>query len=206
MDPITIGLAFAAAQSAVSHIKQAIALGKDINSLVGQFSKFFESSDAIHRERIKQKAKGTRLGKTDAELGREALEIAMHSDALRQAERDLKDMILWQLGKPELWEHMIKERTRLFKERAEAEREEETRQLEHKKKVAEQFMNAMYFIGFAVVLFCASMVGVGVYGQMEEKRIYEQKVAARLVIIQRQAKERADKEKKEREDYATGSK
>ena len=206
MDPITIGLAFAAAQSAVSHIKQAIALGKDINSLVGQFSKFFESSDAIHRERIKIKAKGTRLGKTDAELGREALEIAMHSDALRQAERDLKDMILWQLGKPELWEHMIKERTRLFKERAEAEREEEKQQLAHKKKVAEQFINAMYFIGFAVVLFCASMVGVGVYGQMEEKRIYEQKVAARLVIIQRQAKERADKEKKEREDYATGSK
>jgi hypothetical protein len=206
MDPITIGLAFTAAQSAVSYIKQAVALGKDINSLAGQFSKFFESSDAIHRERTKLKAKANILGKTDAELGHEALQIAMHSDALRQAERDLKDMILWQLGKPELWEHMIKERTRLFKERAEAEREEETRQLEHKKKVAEQFMNAMYFIGFAVVLFCASMVGVGVYGQMEEKRIYEQKVAARLVIIQRQAKERADKEKKEREDYATGSK
>ena len=206
MDPITIGLAFTAAQSAVSYIKQAVALGKDINSLAGQFNKFFESSDAIHRERTKIKAKGNRLGKTDAELGREALQIAMHSDALRQAERDLKDMILWQLGKPELWEHMIKERTRLFKERAEAEREEETRQLEHKKKVAEQFMNAMYFIGFAVVLFCASMVGVGVCGQMEEKRIYEQKVAARLVIIQRQAKERADKEKKEREEYAKGSK
>jgi hypothetical protein len=56
VDPITIGLAFATAQSAVSHIKQAIALGKDINSLYGQFSKFFESSDAIHREKIKQKA------------------------------------------------------------------------------------------------------------------------------------------------------
>ena len=206
MDPITIGLAFAAAQSAVSHIKQAIALGKDINSLVGQFSKFFESSDAIHRERIKIKAKGTRLGKTDAELGREALEIAMHSDALRQAERDLKDMILWQLGKPELWEHMIKERTRLFKERAEAEREEEKRQLAHKKKMADMFMLAMYFLAGSVVVFCIAMVGIGVYGQMEEKRIYEQKVAARLVIIQRQAKERADKEKKEREEYATGSK
>jgi len=206
VDPITIGLAFAAAQSAVSHIKQAIALGKDINSLVGQFSKFFESSDSIHRERIKQKAKGNLLGKTDAELGHEALQIAMHSDALRQAERELKDMILWQLGKPEIWEQMIKERTRLFKARAEAQQEEEKRQLEHKKKVADQFMNAMYFIGFAVVLFCVSMVGVGVYGQMEEKRIYEQKVAARLVIIQRQAKERADKEKKEREEYATGSK
>ena len=103
VDPITIGLAFAAAQSAVSHIKQAIALGKDINSLVGQFSKFFESSDAIHRERSKVKAKASRLGKTDAELGHEALQIAMHSDALRQAERDLKDMILWKLGKPQIW-------------------------------------------------------------------------------------------------------
>jgi len=206
VDPITIGLAFAAAQSAVSHIKQAIALGKDINSLVGQFSKFFESSDAIHRERIKIKAKGNILGKTDAELGQEALQIAMHSDALRQAERELKDMILWQLRKPELWEHMIKERTRLFKERAEAHRAEEERQLEHKKKMANQFMNAMYFIGFAVVFFCALMVGVGVYGAMEEKRIYEQKVAARNLVIQRQAKERIDREQKEREEYAKGSK
>jgi len=206
MDPITIGLAFTAAQSAVGYIKQAVALGKDINSLTGQFSKFFESSDAIHRERTKIKARASRLGKTDAELGHEALQIAMHSDALRQAERELKDMILWTLGKPELWEHMIKERTRLFRERAEAEREEQKRQLEHKKKVAEQFMFAMYFIGVAVFLFCASMVGIGIYGAMEDKRIYEQKVAARNLVIQRQAKERIDRERKEREDYAKGSK
>jgi hypothetical protein len=205
VDPITIGLAFAAAQSAVGHIKQAISLGKDISSLYGQFNKFFESSDAIHRERSKIKVKGSRLGKTDAELGREALQIAMHSDALRQAERDLKDMILWQLGKPELWEHMIKERTRLFKERAEAEREEEKRQLAHKKKMANVFMTAMYFLAGSVVVIALAMVGIGVYGQMEEKRIYEEKVAKRLLVMQRQAKERADKEQKERETYAKGS-
>jgi len=206
MDPITIGLAFTAAQSAVSYIKQAVALGKDINSLAGQFSKFFESSDAIHRERSKIKAKGSRLGKTDAELGHEALQIAMHSDALRQAERDLKDMILWQLGKPELWEHMIKERTRLFKERAEAEREEDKRQLAHKKKMADMLMTGMYFLAGSVIVAAFGMVGIGVYGQMEEKRIYEQKVAARILVIHRQAKERADKEKKEQEEYIRGSK
>ena len=206
MDPITIGLAFTAAQSAVSYIKQAVALGKDINSLAGQFSKFFESSDAIHRERTKIKAKGSRLGKTDAELGHEALQIAMHSDALRQAERDLKDMILWQLGKPELWEHMIKERTRLFKERAEAEREEDKRQLAHKKKMADMLMTGMYFLAGSVIVAAFGMVGIGVYGQMEEKRIYEQKVAARILVIHRQAKERADKEKKEQEEYIKGVK
>lgn len=203
MDPITIGLAFTVAQSAVSHIKQAIALGKDINSLAGQFSKFFESSDAIHRERIKVKAKGSRLGKTDAELGHEAMQIAMHSDALRQAERELKDMILWTLGKPEMWEHMIKERTRLFKERAEAEQAEAERQLAHKKKMAEQFIFAMYFIAGSVIFFAMFMAGVAIYGQMEEKRIYEEKVAKRLLVIRQQQKERDAREKKERDDYAS---
>ncbi len=202
MDPITIGLAFTAAQSAVSHIKQAIALGKDINSLVGQFSKFFDSSDSIHRERTKLKAKGDLLGKTDAELGKEALQIAMHSDALRQAERELKDMIIWQLGKPEIWEQMIKERTRLFKARAEAEHEEAKRALAHKKKMADQFIFAMYFIAGSVILFAMAMGGVAIYGQMEEKRIYEEKVAKRLLIIRQQQKERDAREKKEREDYA----
>ena len=205
MDPITIGLAFAAAQSAVGHIKQAIALGKDINSLVGQFSKFFESSDSIHRERLKVKVKGSRLGKTDAELGHEALQIAMHSDALRQAERELKDMIIWQLGKPQIWDDMIKERTRLFKERAQAERDEKERQLVHKKKMAEQFMFAMYFIGFAVVIFFFIIAGIKVYGVVEEKNAYEKKVAERNLVIIRQAQERSDKEQKERDAYAKGS-
>ena len=202
MDPITIGLAFSAAQSAVGYIKQAIALGKDINSLSGQFSKFFESSDAIHRERIKIKAKASRLGKTDAELGHEALQIAMHSDALRQAERDLKDMILWQLGKPELWEHMIKERTRLFKERAEAERAEAERVLAHKKKMADMFIFGMYFLAGSVIVFAIAMGGIGLYGAMEEKRIYEQKVVQRNLVLRQQQKEREAREKKEREDYA----
>lgn len=204
MDPITIGLAFSAAQSAVSHIKQAIALGKDINSLVGQFSKFFESSDAIHRARTKEKIKATRLGKTDAELGKEALEIAMHSDALRQAERELKDMIVWSLGKPDVWENMIKERTRLFKERADAERAEEKRLLEHKKKVADQIMFAMYFIGFSIFLFAFIMVGIGIYGSIQEQKVYEQKVAERQAVIRRQNKEREAKERIERDKAIAG--
>ena len=203
MDPITIGLAFAAAQSAVGHIKQAVALGKDINSLVGQFSKFFESSDAIHRERSKVKAKASRLGKTDAELGHEALQIAMHSDALRQAERELKDMIIWTLGKPQIWEQMIQERTRLFKERAEAEQAEAERELAHKKKMADQFIFGMYFIAVSAIVFAMAMGGVAIYGQLEEKRIYEEKVAKRNLILRQQQKERDIKERAER-DKAIG--
>jgi hypothetical protein len=204
MDPITIGLAFSAAQSAVSHIKQAIALGKDVNSLVGQFSKFFESSDAIHREKTKQRAKAQSLGKTDAELGKEALQIAMHSDALREQERELKDMIIWELGKPQIWEQMIKERTRLFKERAEAEAAAEKKRLEHKKKMADMFMFAMYFVGFGAIFFAIVMGGIGVYGAMEEKKIYEAKVAERAALVRRQHREREQREREER-DKAVGN-
>jgi hypothetical protein len=202
MDPITIGLAFAAAQSAVGHIKQAIALGKDVNSLVGQFSKFFESSDAIHRARTKVQAKASRLGKTDAELGKEALEIAMHSDALRQAEKDLKNLIIWNLGKPEVWEHMTKERIRLFKERAIAEAEETNRQIQRKKEAADRMVFAMVFVCVSVVIFCMVFAGIGIYGAIEEQKIYEKKVADRAAIIRRQQREREAAEKKELENYA----
>jgi len=202
MDPITIGLAFAAAQSAVGHIKQAIALGKDVHGLVGQFSKFFDSADSIHRARIQVKAKSLHLGKSDAELGREALEIAMHSDALRQAERELKDTIIWTLGKPELWEHMIKERTRLFKERAEAERKSKEAELAHKKKIAEQFLFGMYFIGFAIALFCMTMVGIGIYGAVEDQRIYQEKLTKAANVRFQQQRARELEEKKQLADYA----
>lgn len=203
MDPITIGLAFTAAQSAVGYIKQAIALGKDVNSLAGQFSKFFESADTIHRERTKLKAKAAILGKTDAEIGHEALQIAMHSDALRQAERELKDMILWTLGKPDMWDRMIKERTRLFQERAAAQRAEEERVLAHKKKMADMFIFGMYFISGAVILFACVMAGIAIYGAAEEKRIYEEKVIKRNMVLRQQQKERDEKERADR-DKAVG--
>ena len=204
MDPITIGLAFAAAQSAVGHIKQAIALGKDVNSLVGQFSKFFDSADAIHRARTKAQSKASRLGTTDAELGREALEIAMHSDALRQAEKDLKNLIIWNLGKPEVWEQMIKERTRLFKERAIAEAEETNRQIQKKKEAADRVVFAMVFLCVSAVIFCMVFVGIGIYGAIEEQKIYEKKVADRNALIRRQTKEREARERIERDKAIAG--
>jgi hypothetical protein len=185
VDPITIGLAFTAAQSAVSHIKQAIALGKDIHSLVGQFSKFFQSADAVHIASIK--AKVANIGKSDAELGRQALEFAMHSNKLREDERALKDMIYWQIGKPQIWDDMIAERTRLIKMRQAEEQAVEDAKQKHKEKMAELGMLAMYFLGGSIIVFALFMGGVGVYGSMEEQRVFQEKVArAQTIRIQQQ--------------------
>jgi len=194
VDPITIGLAFTAAQSAVSHIKQAIALGKDVNSLIGEFGKFFQSADAVHI--ASTKAKVANLTKSDAELGRQALEFAMHSNKLREDEVALKNMIYWELGKPQIWEDMIAERTRLMKEKRAAEKAIEEANQKHKEKMAQMGMMALGFLGGSVIIFAFVMAGIGIYGASEERRVYEEKVAkiAAMRIQRHQAEERRKKE------------
>ena len=195
IDPFT---AFAMAQGAVKGIKAAIALGKDIHGLVKDFSKFFEGADAVHA--ASTKAKVAQIGKSDSQLSKQALEFAMYSNKLREDERALKDMIYWQLGKPQIWDDMIKERTRLMKQRHAEERAIEEEKQKHKEKMADYFLNSLIFIACSVILFAVIMGGVAIYGAAEEKRIYEEKVALRNSIIrqqeiQRQAKERAERDK-----------
>jgi len=195
MDPITIGLAFTAAQTAVTHIKQAIALGKDINSLVGQFSKFFSSADAVHMAATKEKVKN--IGKSDAELGRQALEFAMHSNKLREDERALKDMIIWQMGKPQIWDDMIRERTRLMKERNEAERAAAEAEAKRKKELAEGIMFGISLIAGLAVVAAFAMGGMRIYAAMEEKKEFEMKQAKRELVIRQQQEAREKENKKQ---------
>lgn len=115
IDPITLGIAFTAAQQSVSYIKKAIALGKDVNSLYGQFAKFFENSDSIHSANIKAQTSTNIL--TDGQIRSMSIQIAMQSKALRDAEKDLKEMLIYS-GNGDVWDQMMAERVRMYKERA----------------------------------------------------------------------------------------
>ena len=115
MDPFT---AFAMAQGAVKGIKSALQLGKDINGLYKEFGTFFQSADAVHVASSKMKMNN--VGKSDAQIGAEALQIAMASKALRDTEKQLKDMLIWS-GNAPVWEQMMAERVRMMKERNAAE-------------------------------------------------------------------------------------
>jgi hypothetical protein len=195
MDPITISLAFSAAQSAISGIKQAIAMGKDVNSIIGQVGHFFEAADQVHMASIK--AKHGAMGKTDAQLGRQALEFAMHSNKLREDERALKDMIYWQLGKPQIWQDMIAERTRLLKEKREGEEAIAKAKQEHKEKMAKYFMIAMYTIAFGLVVSAFIMLGVQFYSMAEQQKEFEAAQAKRAKIIREQQWAREQEQKKQ---------
>jgi hypothetical protein len=142
IDPFT---AFAAAQAAVAGIQKAIKLGKDVNGLVGEFSRFFDARDAV------QKAANDagKSGKSDT--GR-AMEIVMQANQLRESEEQLKHMLVYG-GYPELWEMMLKERMKIKQAREKQEREA---RIARKKVVAERLLAAQ-IIGGAI---CVIIIGV----------------------------------------------
>lgn len=145
IDPISIGIAFAAAQKAIDGIKQAVAMGKDIKGLYTQFGSFFENSDKIHTANCLVKVSGMSNGQIRAK----SLEIAMQSKALREAEKDLKEMLIWS-GNKDVWDEMMRERIRMYKERAEIERKE----LESKRKKEQGLIdNLLIFMSSVATVF-----------------------------------------------------
>lgn len=121
MDPITIAVAFATAQKTVGYIKQAVALGKDVNGLYKQFSSFFLNCDTVHSGSVELQNKIEKSMLSDGEIRAQALQIAMQSKALREAEKELKDLLIWS-GNKDVWDEMMAERVRMYKERAAAEK------------------------------------------------------------------------------------
>lgn len=145
IDPVTIGIAFTAAQQSVGYIKKAISLGKDVNSLYGQFSRFFENSDRVHE--ASAQAQTSKKILTDGQIRALSIEIAMQSKALRDAEKNLKEMLIYS-GNSDVWDRMMAERVRMYKERAKLQAEI------RKAKIKEQedlLNNALIFISFIAI-------------------------------------------------------
>jgi len=144
IDPFT---AFAAAQAAVAGIQKAIKLGKDVNGLVGEFSRFFDARDAV------QKAANDagKSGKSDT--GR-AMEIVMQANQLRESEEQLKHMLVYG-GYPELWEMMLKERMKIKQAREKQEREAK---IARKQVVAERQLMAQIVGGAICVIIIGTII------------------------------------------------
>ena len=143
------------------------------------------------------KAKHGAMDKSDAQIGRQALEFAMRSNQLREDERALKDMIYWQLGKPQIWQEMIAERTRLLKEKRDGEEALAKAKQAHKEKMANYMMISLYALAGGVVITAFVMMGVQFYSMAEEQKAYEAKVLARQKVLRQQQNEREQKQKDE---------
>ena len=145
MDPITLGIAFTAAQQSIGYIKKAIALGKDVNSLYGQFAKFFENSDQIHSANAE--IQNSKKILTDGQIRALSIQIAMQSKALRDAEKDLKEMLIY-TGNKDVWDQMMAERVRMYKERAKIQADLKNAKI---KAHADLIDRALIFISFCAI-------------------------------------------------------
>jgi hypothetical protein len=146
IDPFT---AFALAQGAVEGIKAAVALGKDIHGLIGEFSQFYRAADEVHAASTEMKMAS--LHKSDAQINSEALKIAMASKALRQHEKELKDLLFYS-GNAEVWQEMMAERARMAKERAKLRQEEEDRKHRDREAKAALVMNTLWIGGCLAII------------------------------------------------------
>ena len=157
IDPITLGIAFTAAQQSVGYIKKAIALGKDVNSLYGQFAKFFENSDTVHSANIK--AQNSKNILTDGQIRALSIQIAMQSKALRDAEKELKEMLIWS-GNKDVWDEMMAERVRMYKERAKLEADIKNARIQAQTDMIDRLLIGTSFMAIAVpvVLFSFAMI------------------------------------------------
>ena len=157
IDPVTIGIAFTAAQQSVGYIKKAIALGKDVNSLYGQFAKFFENSDRVHEASVK--AQNSKKILTDGQIRAMSIQIAMQSKALRDAEKDLKEMLIYS-GNKDVWDQMMAERVRMYKERAKLEAEIRNAKIQADADMIDRVLIGISFMAILVptIIFSFAMI------------------------------------------------
>ena len=156
IDPITIGIAFTAAQQSVGYIKKAIALGKDVNSLYGQFARFFENSDTIHSANTQVQNSKSIL--TDGQIRSLSIQIAMQSTALRDAEKELKELLIWS-GNKDVWDEMMAERVRMYKERAKLQTEIKNAKI---KAQTDMIDRALIFISFTAIAIPAFAISFSI--------------------------------------------
>jgi hypothetical protein len=126
----------------------------------------------------------------------------MRSNQLREDERALKDMIYWQLGKPQIWQEMIAERTRLIKEKRAGEEAVAKAKQAHKEKMAKMFMLSLYIVAGAAIVFSFVMMGVQFYSMAQEQKAFEAAQAKTLRIRREQQWSREQERKKQLEAAA----
>ena len=120
MDPVTIGAAVSAASSAFNLLKQGFAIGRDIEQMSGDLSRWMSAvSDVDH---IEKSAKNPSLflkmtkGKSVESL---ALEAFAAKKKLEQQRYELKQYISLTLG-TRAWEELIRMEGKIRKQRQEA--------------------------------------------------------------------------------------
>lgn len=118
---VEIGLLLAGAETAISTIKRAVAVGRDAGELIGEFTKVFDAQDAIIRQSNNERQKIKAASEAERSAMSEALDSVIASRKIQKMMADLQRFIVWELQEPQLWQDIMQERNAIIARRKAAE-------------------------------------------------------------------------------------
>ena len=164
---IEVAVAFAAAQAAVAGVKQAIALGHEIQDCYHEIAGFFTAQGEIQAAAIEQ-AHNKKIGKVQEKSATtEALDAMFASRKMARMEIELREMLVYNSGNESgLYEEMCQRRDAIVFERKEALAEEarqermRLRAIERKKQERIQLIQNCIAVVFGTAVSVAIMYGI----------------------------------------------
>lgn len=148
LDPVT---AFTVATTAFGTIKKLVEAGREVEDVAGQLGKWFGAvSDFNTHANLKAAEKPSLFRRVlhDGSVEQEAMQVAMHREALRKQEYQLKLLIIGHYGEA-VYNEMMQDRIRIRRQREKAEREHEMRRAEFR---------ATVFYGVAIAVCAAILI------------------------------------------------
>lgn len=115
---IEVAVAFAVAKAAVAGVKEAIALGHEIQDCYRDIASFFDAQGEIEAAVVEQKITKSALEKSSTA---EALDAVFASRQMKKLEQELKEMLIYNSGNESgLYEEMCQRRSEIVQARKDA--------------------------------------------------------------------------------------
>lgn len=118
---IEIAVAFGVAKAAVAGVKEAIALGHEIQDCYRDIASFFDAQGEIEAAVVQQKADKAAGVAPQKSATAEALDAVFAAREMRRMEQELKELLIYNSGNESgLYEEMCQRRAEIVQERKDA--------------------------------------------------------------------------------------
>ena len=117
---IEVAVAFGIAKAAVAGVKEAIALGHEIQECYQDIAKFFDAQGEVESAVIEQKTNKNSTNSNKSSTA-EALDVVFAARQMKKLEQELKEMLIYNSGNESgLYEEMCQRRSEIVQARKDA--------------------------------------------------------------------------------------
>ena len=148
----------AVATTAIKSIKTGIKLAKDTSEIAKELDKFFSAKNVIEEEAKKEQEKS----KKNKSLNQQAMTNVLNRKKLRDAEKSLRESLVWS-GNAQIWEDLVKERSRLRKAQQDADEQAKYRKRVILERIRDGFIitGLLSFTAWIIVTLIEMILGKG---------------------------------------------